>query len=669
MDKKFSVGILLIITIVTLSYSQLSESFDNTTFPPEGWRIINNDGENTWLRNTSTYNTPPGCAACFYNEYVNLTNDDWLVTPRLFVTSGDSLKFYYRSVEPYLESLEVRLSFKGPTVSNFTRIIWARRFNNTSYALAKIPLHPYVDSTIYIAFRDLTPLGDMRYGIYLDDISGSAVYSAHDVGVTQILAPIDINIDSVVLPSVRVKNFGSYQETIPVVFKIDGTSYEKLDTTIILPGADTVVHFPSCTLSSGSYNTISYTLLTSDDDRTNDTCKSNFILRTTNVWQELTQFPKEVKTTGTSLCYDDNNYIYCLRASDTSFYAYNLTTSTWERKRGIPIKPKSGLGLAYGNNDTIYTLTRNKKNFYKYSISGNNWQLAESMPVKLKTSTGFCSYGDYIYCLPGDTTFLRYSNALNTWERVKGIPVKMKPGSALISDTFGFLYALRGTKKEFYRYSVSGNNWEVIESIPIKKVKKGVGLATDGFNIYCMPSGKTKKFFRYNPVTKWQELDSTPEIIKGGGAITAAQGFVYCLPGSKTQSFLRYIPEPTILSAEAKIISVLGGNINTQEFITTETQSNKRLTEDFLNLPLWLCDSVVFFFSEPKTNKPFTAKIEQGQKIYVYNSLGRFVTTLKTTDDILKPLSWKNLSSGIYFICSENQNGLSVKPRKLVIIK
>jgi len=637
MDKKFRAVILLIVFVVTLSYSQLSESFDNATFPPEGWRIINNDGGNTWLRNTSTYNTAPGCAACFWSD-TYLTNDDWLVTPRLLVTSGDSLKFYYRTASTALESLEVCLSFKGPRVADFTRVLWARRVNNTSYTLVKISLNFYVDSTIYIAFRYyvqylLQPIG---VGAYLDDITGPAVYTSHDVGVTQILAPIDVSFDSVVSPSVRVKNFGSYQETIPVVFKIDGTSYEKLDTTIILPGADTVVHFPSCTLSSGSYNTISYTLLTSDDDRSNDTCRSNFILRTTNVWQELTLFPKEVKTTGSSLCYDDSDHIFCLRASDTSFYAYNLTTSTWERKRGIPIKPKSGLGLAYGNNDTIYTLTRNKKNFYKYSISGNNWQLAESIPVKLKTSTGFCSYGDYIYCLPGDTTFLRYSIALNTWERIKGIPNKIKTGSALISDTFGFLYALRGTKKEFYRYSVSGNNWEVIESIPIKKVKKGAGLATDGFNIYCIPSGKTKKFFRYNPVTKWQELDSTPEIIKGGGAITSVQGFVYCLRGSKTTDFWRYLPEYTLVTKEEKIKSVIRTNIN---------------------------------YSQLKIDKSFRTNIEVGQTFFVYNSLGRFVTTLKTTDNILRPLAWKNLSSGIYFICSENQNGLSVKPRKLVIIK
>ena len=121
---------------------------------------------------------------------MDLTNDDWLVTPRLFVTSGDSLKFYYRTVNTALESLEVRLSFKGPRVADFTRVLWARRVNHTSYTLVKISLNFYVDSTVYIAFRYYvqSPLQPIGVGVYLDDITGPVVYTSHDVGVTQILA-------------------------------------------------------------------------------------------------------------------------------------------------------------------------------------------------------------------------------------------------------------------------------------------------------------------------------------------------------------------------------------------------------------------------------------------------------------------------------------------------
>ncbi|MEO0083957.1 MAG: choice-of-anchor J domain-containing protein [candidate division WOR-3 bacterium] len=617
--------LLILILFSTFLWAQLNESFSNIIFPPEGWSIINNDGSstNTWLRNTSAYNTAPGCAACFYSEY-DLTNDDWLITPRLIVTTDDTLRFYYRSASTTTETMEVRISFKGATVNNFNRVIWAKRFNNTSYQQAKISLRPYVDSIVYIAFHYIVlyPWQPIGVGVYLDDVSGPQIYTTHDVGVTQILAPIDINFDSIVFPKAKVKNFGSYLETIPVVFKIEGTSYEQLDTTIVLAGNDTIVNFPACTLSSGTYQTVAYTCLANDDDLSNDTCYSEFTIRTTNVWQTLTPFPTVIKMTGTVLCYDNNSHLYCLRASDSSFYAYNLTSNAWERKSGIPIKPKSGLGIAYGNNETIYVLTRNKKYFYKYSIAGNSWHQAESIPIKLKTSTGFCSYQNYIYCLTGDTNFFRYSIVDNQWQRIKGIPVKIKTGCALTSDTFGYLYALRGTKRDFYRYSILDNNWQILESVPISKVKKGASLTSDGVNIYCLASGKTRKFYKYNSIDKWQELDSTPQIVNGGSAIAFAQGFVYCLRGSKTSDFWRYIPEAS------KINSYLNVGFSDPTINQKSATRNYQLITNYQTL----------------INVP---KFSQAEML-IYDISGKLVKRI----DQQTPL---NLSTGVYWIKLNNQ--------------
>ncbi|MCX8015251.1 MAG: choice-of-anchor J domain-containing protein [candidate division WOR-3 bacterium] len=631
MAKRVSVMLILCLTFL---WAQLSESFSNTIFPPAGWRVINNDGvgTTTWLRNTTTYNTAPACAACFYSEY-DLTNDDWLITPRLIVSADDTLRFYYRSASTATETMEVRISFKGATVNNFTKVIWARRFNNTSYQQAKVSLRPYTDSIVYIAFHYLVqyPWQTIGVGVYLDDISGPQIYIAHDVGVTQILSPIGNNFDSIVLPKVKVKNFGSYLETIPVAFKIEGTSYEKLDTTVVLPGNDTIVNFPACTLSSGTYQTVAYTCLVNDDDLSNDTCYSEFTIRTTNVWQALTPFPTIVKATGTGLCYDNGNHLYCLRASDSSFYAYNLTTKSWERKSGIPIKPKSGLGIAYGNNETIYVLTRNKKHFYKYSISGNTWHQAESIPVKLKSSTGFCSCQDYIYCLAGDTNFLRFSITTNQWQRVKGIPVKIKTGCALTSDSFGYLYALRGTKRDFYRYWVRCNSWEILESIPISKVKKGASLTSDGFNIYCLASGNTRKFYKYNPIDKWQELDSTPQIIKGGGAIAFAQGSVYCLRGSKTSDFWRYIPEA---AKKERCFTPQAIPINSITISRNSVNQNKSFINSWNGF--------------------------QGEML-IYDQSGKFVKRLE-------PTTLSNLPTGVYFIRLRNHNAKD-SFRKLLIVR
>ncbi|MCX7785767.1 MAG: choice-of-anchor J domain-containing protein [candidate division WOR-3 bacterium] len=658
--------IILLLGFVLFS-QQLNESFTDAIFPPEGWRFINNDGYGTqsWTRSTLNYNSEPACAGCLFDNF-SLTSDDWLITPRLLGSVGDTLKFFYRAfASSALESLEVRLSLKGARVSDFTKVLWGRRFNNTTYGLIKISLHNYVDSTFYIAFRYYTPLGDIRNGIYLDDISGPTIYTAHDVGVSQILAPIGVNFDSVVYPSARVKNFGSAQETIPVVFKIN-SSYEKSDTVILFAGLDTVINFPACTLNSGTYNTIAYTKLINDDNRFNDTCYSSFIIRPTNVWQILKPFPKVVKTTGSSICFDtisdgllfkkrsfdsdkpeisnglffnlrdfdldktesDIGLIYCLIAGDTSFYVYDINLNDWLQKKGLPVKPKTGLGLVSGNNDTLYALLGNKKKFYKYSVSGNNWQPAESLPLKPKSYTALYSQNGFIYALIGDTIFLRFVIASDTWENIKGIPAKIKNGAALTGDTLGYLYALRGSTKEFYRYSIASNKWSTIDSVPVK-VKKGAGLACDGYNVYCLASGKTKKFYKYNPIDKWQEMDSLPFKITGGSTITYAQGKVYCLAGSRTNYFYRYIPEIE----------------KTKE---TTTNSNN-----------------INFYSGIQH---LETKSLSGYSMFIYDKLGRLIQKLNDNYNASNILSKKSLPCGIYFLVVRDSSQHKNYVKKLLIL-
>ncbi len=637
-----------LLLIFSLSAEHLNESFTSSLFPPEGWQVINNDGYNsqTWMRATSNYNSEPACARCLFDNFF-LTSDDWLITPRLVGSSGDTLKFFYRAfASSALESLEVRLSLKGARVSDFTKVLWARRFNNTTYGLAKIPLHNYTDSTFYIALRYYTPLGDLRNGIYLDDISGPSIYSAHDAGVTQIVAPIGVNFDSVVYPQVKVKNFGSAIETIQVIFKIN-SSYEKSDTVILLAGVDTIVNFPACTLNAGTYNTVAYTNLINDDNRNNDTCYSNFIIRTTNVWQRLSNFPKTVKTTGSSICFDSFNngllfntsesnntksaigLIYCLRAGDTSFYVYDINSNNWYLKRGIPLKPRSGLRLVSGNNDTLYALLCDKKKFYKYSVSGNNWLMAESLPLKPKSYTALCSKDEYIYALIGDTVFLRFNITSNTWQSIKGIPQKIKNGVALTADTLGYLYAARGSTKEFYRYSIATNSWSiVVDSIPIK-IKKGADLVCDGYNIYCLASGSTKKFYRYNPIDKWQEMDSVPIKITGGSALTFALSKVYCLAGSRTNYFYRYY----LQTEKATCTNAISSNIN----LASRSYSE--------------------------------ASCLSAHAVLVYDKLGRLVQRLPYPSTLTNTLHKKNLPSGVYFLFIKDRNQQKNVIKKITIIR
>ena len=427
-----------------------------------------------------------------------------------------------------------------------------------------------------------------------------------------------------------MKNFGSFQETIPVIFKItdtnDITLYEKCDTIKLSGGVDTVISFTVCTLGFGKYKTISYTSLLLDANNSNDTCKSNFTVSSINVWQKLDSFPKKVRTSGSSICTDDN-YLYCIRPSDSSFYAYDLSAGLWQRKRGVLTKPKTGSAIVYGGNDTVYALMRYKRKFYKYSVLQDMWLDNESIPLRQKSNPALYAQNGYVYCLIGDTTFLRYSSALHTWQNLKGLPLKLKSGAALSGDSSGCLYALRGSTIEFYRYSIGGNSWAIIESTPVK-AKKGAGLTSDGYNIYFLASGRTRKFYRYNPVNKWRELDSTPDKVTGGSSITFTRGSVYCIRGSNSASFWRYIPD------------------------TNHTE---------VDLP--------FPNKNIQSSEIQNISIRKGQTYLVYNSTGALITKVIANSDNFKSSIWKNLPNGIYLILAEKINGDTREKQKLVIIK
>jgi hypothetical protein len=115
-----------------------------------------------------------------------------------------------------------------------------------------------------------------------------------DVGVTQILNPTgNIYHGSNIRPRVEVKNFGNSVATFPIVFNINihnptGHLKEKVHQVVeefnysdtielTLPaGAIDTVEFASWEAILGEYNTISYTVLTGDENSSNDTAYGSF---------------------------------------------------------------------------------------------------------------------------------------------------------------------------------------------------------------------------------------------------------------------------------------------------------------------------------------------------------------------------------------------------------
>ena len=79
------------VSLVASVAPPITEGFENTTFPPTGWAVVNPDNSITWRRTTAA--TKTGVASAFVNNYnyaVNGQIDD-LYTPRLTYSGVDSV--------------------------------------------------------------------------------------------------------------------------------------------------------------------------------------------------------------------------------------------------------------------------------------------------------------------------------------------------------------------------------------------------------------------------------------------------------------------------------------------------------------------------------------------------------------------------------------------------
>jgi hypothetical protein len=146
----------------------LNESFTGTTFPPPGWTRYNFDGGDQWIRYTSWYHSAPACAEIYYD----VPNNDWLITPRLKVVSGDNLTFWWRTYSTsYQETLFVRVS-TNPNVADtgsYSIVDLVTSTGNINWFQKVVDLSAYAGQDVYIAFWYRV---NNMYGMGLDDITG-----------------------------------------------------------------------------------------------------------------------------------------------------------------------------------------------------------------------------------------------------------------------------------------------------------------------------------------------------------------------------------------------------------------------------------------------------------------------------------------------------------------
>ncbi len=211
MNKKL---LFLLLPFFFLSFSTssaqiLNEGFEDASFPPTGWHTKNILGGVAWMRANGGHT---GLHSAIIGWEVT-GGEDWLVTPQLNISSGDSLKFwarkFFNSNYPP-DSLHILVSTTDTAVTSFTTLLAAYNVNafpygwTTQYA---VNLTSFAGMNVYIAFKHFDVNGN---GMLLDDITIDEQIPVELTSFTALVNESDITLNW--MTATEINNSGFYVE-------------------------------------------------------------------------------------------------------------------------------------------------------------------------------------------------------------------------------------------------------------------------------------------------------------------------------------------------------------------------------------------------------------------------------------------------------------------------
>jgi hypothetical protein len=390
----------------------LIESFESTTFPPEGWQRISVQGANVWSRSTTEAHTG---AASAYMAYQSTVGQDWLITPKRPIFTGDSLIFWlkldYQGYQP--DSLSIKVSTTDSNITSFTTTILGLR-EGTNYPpdddnwyRYAVGLNDYAGQSIFIAFKHFNADGD---GLYIDDV---------EIGTLPPNNVAAISIDNAngygpvkIAPLLTVRNVGTATQTFDVTIIASPGGYSSTKTvTSITSGSSAQVEFDSLDLSvTGTYQLTAYTQLATDEDRSNDTVRKtitsydSFAFNNTP-WTAGPPMPSARWGNGCVFYeFQDTAYVYTITGYDGAFantavnQRLNLVTGVWDEIAPIPVSRGQVSAIAVQNKIFVpggYTGSFAPTNRLDiYDIPTNTWTVGANLPQQV---------GDYAIAIYGDS--------------------------------------------------------------------------------------------------------------------------------------------------------------------------------------------------------------------------------------------------------------------------
>ncbi|MEO0085029.1 MAG: hypothetical protein ABIK37_00170 [candidate division WOR-3 bacterium] len=492
---------------------------------------------------------------------------------------------------------------------------------------------PRSAETVEFAPWTASPAGEYSAGLKVDLVddmypdndsfgqSFGVAATFHDVAATAIVAPAGRSSAGIIVPSAKVRNFGTYPETFTVMFSIwrgQNRTYSE-STVVSLPQDDSLqVSFPAWNALAGTYTAVCSTALIGDTVPENDRITATCVVETIPAspgWHEVASIPltpsnKPVKDGGAMTFVPGTGRIYALKGNKTGdFYQYGVTSDSWRTLAAFPEGTEEktagkGAALTSDGQRFIYaTKGNNSFGFYSYDCQTNSWSQLPDVPlgggkkVKGGTSLAYVIRRDtaWVYLLKGYKNELhRYSIAGQSWQTLPSAPVSAKgrdaykDGSFMVYDQEHTLYIVRAKTNEVYAFDVSGDTWLQWSSLlPMvgssgrsKKVKGGGSGTWYSDAMYCLKGGNTQELWAYFPAgDTWHEFDTIPALgstakkkkVKGGASLVSVGSTVFfAMKGNKTREFWRYripgvigvaeqpaMPGPTLTRLPTIVRSVL----------------------------------------------------------------------------------------------------------------
>lgn len=159
--------LILLLACVAPAFAQwhIDENFDTLSTLPAGWITYDDGDGQIWQNLNNASHAHSGTRAAFVDNYFPNQNSDWLISPQITVSGGDSLHFYTRSWTS-TENLKVYISTTGTAISNFGTQLAHIQNIGVSYQQVNLSLSAFEGQQVYLGFFWQCS----NYAILIDDI-------------------------------------------------------------------------------------------------------------------------------------------------------------------------------------------------------------------------------------------------------------------------------------------------------------------------------------------------------------------------------------------------------------------------------------------------------------------------------------------------------------------